>query len=259
MAKRPPKLEFEHCAADYASYRPTYPGAAFDLIEDLSKNTDKRVAADVGAGTGIFSLALGRRGWDVLAVEPGEAMLRRLVAQASDADLGSRVQAVCASAEATALADMTVGLVTVAQAFHWFNPPYALAEFARILCPGGTLLLIWNNRNHERSPFVEAFEQLVAKYNPNYQREYRNQDWADKVAKSNRYEPMEYHRIDHVWRLAAEDFVGFTRSVSYIRNILSRGQRPRFEDELRTLLKQSFPGGECTIPLRTDVWTTYKR
>ncbi len=259
MAKRPPKLEFEHCADDYARFRPTYPSAAFDLIDDLCSKSQRRLAADVGAGTGIFSLILGRRGWDVLAVEPGEAMLRRLVTEASDSGLGSRVQAVCARAEATALADVSVGLVTVAQAFHWFNPPYALAEFARILCAGGTLLLIWNNRDYERSPFVEAFEQLVASYNPNYKREYRDQNWADKVAKSNRYEPLKHHRFDHAWRLTAEDYVGFTRSVSYIRNILSRAQRPKFEDELRALLEQHFPDGQCTIPLRTDIWTTRKR
>jgi SAM-dependent methyltransferase len=46
------------------------------------------------------------------------------------------------TAEAIPLPDDSADAVTVAQAFHWFDGPKALAEIARVLRPGGQLLFI---------------------------------------------------------------------------------------------------------------------
>lgn len=226
------------------------------MLAESTGTPGGRLVADVGAGTGIFSRSLAARGWQVIAVEPSAKMLH-LVGDASGACSTSHgpIALLCAAAEATALGDKSVTLVTAAQAFHWFNPPYALAEFARILLAGGVLALVWNNRDATRSEFVGAFESLVAQYNQSYNREYRQQDWAAKIGACGAFEPAKYHRLDHVWRISADGFIGFSRSVSYIRNVLSREQRPRFEDDLRKLICRHFGDDDCRIPLRTDLWT----
>jgi SAM-dependent methyltransferase len=82
-------------------------------------------------------------GYRVFAIEPNEAM--RAPAEKA---LGQRqgFVSVDARAEATGLAPRSVDAVIAAQAFHWFDPPRARAEFERILRPGGPILLVWNER-----------------------------------------------------------------------------------------------------------------
>lgn len=253
------KRAFDHCAGNYARYRPGYPEELFAVLGAEAGRRAGRFAADVGAGTGIFSRALAAGGWRVIAVEPSPAMLEHVARTSGCAGGDPPIRLVCATAEATGLADRSVVLAAAAQAFHWFNPPYALAELARILQPGGLLALTWNNRDAGRSAFVEAYELLIGRYNPAYRREYRQQDWAGKIAASGAFEPARYHRFEHVWKLPAEGLVGFSRSVSYIRNVLSREQRPRFEDELRGLIREHFGNDDCEIPLRTELWTARRR
>jgi SAM-dependent methyltransferase len=252
------KRAFDHCAADYARYRPAYPAGVFEALAELnaaSADGELGLAADVGAGTGIFTRQLAAYGWRVVAVEPGEAMLAQVADGVSDRADDPDILRVCATAEATGLASESLELLIAAQAFHWFNPPYALAEFARVLRPGGVLALLWNNREATRSAFVEAYELLIARYNPAYRREYRQQDWPGKIAACGSFESAAYHRFDHAWSPSADELVGFSRSVSYIRNVLSGVQQPRFEDELRQLARAHFGDENCRIPLGTDMWT----
>ena len=253
------KRAFDHCAGDYARYRPGYPEEVFGVLGTEAGPRAGRFAADVGAGTGMFSRGLAACGWQVIAVEPSPAMLEHIARPQGHPVGGPPIRLVCATAEATGLADRSVVLVAVAQAFHWFNPPYALAELARILQPGGLLALTWNSRDATRSAFVDAYESLIGRHHPAYRREYRQQDWAAKIAASGAFEPARYHCFEHVWKLPAEGLVGFSRSVSYIRNVLSREQVPRFEDELRGLIRQHFGHDDCEIPLQTELWTARRR
>ena len=64
------------------------------------------------------------------------------------------------SAEAIPLADGAVDAVFVAQAFHWFANDRAVLEIARVLRPGGTLALLWNQMSGDTdSPLPEAYRR----------------------------------------------------------------------------------------------------
>ena len=126
---------FERIGADYDRYRPDFPVAAADLLIPAPV----RAALDLGAGTGKFTELLVGRSERVLAVEPSEAMLAVLRAKLPE------VESLLGTAERIPAGDGSVDVVSVAQAFHWFDREKACAEIARVLTPGGTLGLIWNH------------------------------------------------------------------------------------------------------------------
>ena len=169
------------------------------------------------------------------------------------------IRLLCASAERTGLADASVDFVTCAQSFHWFNPRIALVEFARVLVPGGAVVLTWNNRDRWTSSLVGEFEALVRRYNPSYDADYRRQDWAGEIDQTGLFESPQYLEFDWEWVRTPDEFVRFTRSISYIRNVVRRDQIGRFEQELEEILRKHANGGPVRIPMRTDLWIAVHR
>lgn len=257
MKTKRPDPAFDHCADDYARYRPGYPPELFERLMELCAPTQEVRVADVGAGTGLFTRGLIERGYGVIALEPSLSMLRQLAGSASDSN--ARLRPLCASAERTGLADASINLITCAQSFHWFNPAFALAEFGRVLRRGGALVLAWNNRDRRASPLVAEFEELVRKYNPSYDVDYRRQAWGAQIDAGGLYEPSRYLELEWNWKRTPEEFIGFTRSVSYIRNAISRERIGMFEDELTGILDRHTEGGSVRIPMRTDCWSAIRR
>ncbi|MFJ8636165.1 class I SAM-dependent methyltransferase [Streptomyces sp. NPDC093568] len=130
---------FNAAAAQYAANRPSYPPALFDAIEELAGRplTGARVV-DVGAGTGIATALLRRRGADVLAVEPGAGMAAQFRSVHPDLPI------VRGNGDALPLATASADFITYAQAWHWTDPARSAPEALRVLRPGGALALWWN-------------------------------------------------------------------------------------------------------------------
>src|SRR5665647_1534650 len=110
--------KFSGKANVYAKYRPTYPEEYLEYLASdcgLHPGID---AADIGSGTGILTRQLLAREVRVFAVEPNRDMRRMAEAELSGY---SGFVSVDAAAEHTGLADQSIDLITVAQAFHWFD------------------------------------------------------------------------------------------------------------------------------------------
>jgi SAM-dependent methyltransferase len=156
---------FSDRAEAYALHRPGYPAALMDLCGAALGLSADAVVADIGSGTGILSRMLLEAGYRVLALEPNAAM-RRI----AEGELGSfeNFRSLDARAEATGLQPQSVDAVFAAQAFHWFQPAQARSEFARILRPGGFVVLIWNRRRTTGSPFLSGYEELLQRHAIDY-------------------------------------------------------------------------------------------
>ncbi|KOY16173.1 class I SAM-dependent methyltransferase [Paenibacillus xylanivorans] len=151
----------------YLKYRPSYPKEAIDHLYDVVGLGANSNIADIGSGTGIISKLLLERGSDVIAVEPNQAM-REAAEQMLESN--PKFQSTSGSAESTGLPDQSVDFIVCAQAFHWFDRSAAQIEFRRILRPGGRVILIWNSRLTNGTPFREEYNQLLHTYGTDYEK-----------------------------------------------------------------------------------------
>lgn len=141
-------------AEAYAKGRPGYPKAAIETIVGLAPSG--AVFADIGAGTGKFTVKLAERGCSVFAVEPNADMRGQLAITLAPYP---KAKVMDGTAEATTLRDHSVDVLTVAHALHWFNPVAFRAECRRVVRPGGLVIAIYNLTSGGES--IDLYKQTV--------------------------------------------------------------------------------------------------
>ena len=177
---------FSDRVENYVLYRPGYPPEALQALRTECGLAPGHVVADIASGTGIWTRNLLENGNPVFAVEPNaemrEAGERLLAAFPNFTSLAG-------TAEATTLPAQAVDFVTAAQAAHWFDRKPARREFTRILKPGGWLVLLWNERLTDTTPFLRDYEQLLLTYGTDYN-EVRHERTTDAV--NEFFDPLPY-------------------------------------------------------------------
>src|ERR1044071_6234468 len=121
---------FSSVARRYADFRPHYPAALFDYLAALAPRDS--LVWDCACGNGQATRDLAERFDRVIATDAS----REQIASAAP---HPKVEFRVASAERSGLPDGTVGLITVAQALHWFDLERFHAEATRVLRPDGEL------------------------------------------------------------------------------------------------------------------------
>jgi ubiquinone/menaquinone biosynthesis C-methylase UbiE len=169
----------------------------------------------------------------VLAVEPLDQMRAVLERTAPEA------QALAGTAEALPVTDATVDAIVVAQAFHWFDTPAALAEFDRVLRPGGKFALVWNRRRTEE-PLQRAIDEIMQPYHDDSPR-HRRSAWRERLERVGRFVAAEEFELPFEQRLDTEGLVDRVVSTSFIA-ALDDATRADVVDRVRRLAEaQSQP------------------
>ena len=246
---------FGRQASSYAKVRPSYPADVIDTLVGLVRPAPDTLVCDLAAGTGIFTKQLLDAGFNVTAVEPVEGMRTELVRQLAAADHGD-VPVANGTAESLPLDDNSVDAVTVAQAFHWFDPQPALAEIARVLRPGGVLMMVWNARD-EDVDWMQRWGDLVAELGGGRPySDHRELLWEDVVAESGRFEALEHREVSHGQSGTPELVIERTRSTSFIA-ALPPDRHQHVLDEVAQLLAthpDTAGRDEITIPYKTQIY-----
>jgi SAM-dependent methyltransferase len=202
------RVGFQRSAAAYERSRPGYPPEAVGWLFGQLRLGPGRTVLDVGAGTGKLTRELAASGADIVAVEPVPAM-RAMLEQAVPA-----ARALDGTAEALPIDDESIDAIAVAQAFHWFDVPRALAEFHRVLRPCGRFALIWNRRRLEQ-PIHREISAIIEPYRrdtPSHQRG----EWRQPLASSGLFAPVADLELPTEQEVDVEGVVDRVGSTSFI-------------------------------------------
>ncbi len=224
----------------YDKYRPDYPDSLVDWLYD---KTNADTVADIGAGTGKFTLRLFKKPWKITVVEPNSDMCGVLRKNAPFADI------INASAENTGVESGSVGLITVAQAFHWFDEERFKVECKRILKAGGKTAIVFNERNYTDCEISSERDKICQKYCGAFHSGHigkRTSEEGDLFLRNEYFSEVEFYSAENNIKMDEETFVGDTLSRSYA---LKEGDSnfSQFVDELRDIFSKYEQGGFGTI------------
>ncbi|MFX0018711.1 MAG: class I SAM-dependent methyltransferase [Promethearchaeota archaeon] len=217
-----PKKRFSSRVENYIKFRPNYPSEIIKFLKEKKILIKDSIIADIGSGTGILSEIFLKNGNVVYGIEPNADMrnaAEKLLENYSD------FITVDGSAESTNLKGKSIDIITVGQAFHWFDIKQTQKEFRRILKEGGYVILIWNNRKKSDSGFSTEYEKFIIKYGKDYKFTRKDETDINNFFKYEKEVFYNYQDFDF------EGLKGRLLSASYI----PLENSPEYEDMIKEL------------------------
>ena len=195
---------FASAADVYERARPSYPQDAIDWLAAQTGLGPGRTVVDLGAGTGKLTRLLLPTGARVVAVEPIPEMRAHI----------DGAEVLDGTAEAIPLPDASADVVTVAQAFHWFDHERALPEIHRVLRSKGSLVIVWNMRDLD-DPVQRGVEDLLGPM----RREVPGQilgAWREPLARSTLFGPATLGAFTYEQQFTTDDLCDRVASTSFV-------------------------------------------
>jgi ubiquinone/menaquinone biosynthesis C-methylase UbiE len=212
--------DFTGLASHYARFRADYaPQVVTAILGYVGRDVSLIDAADIGAGTGIWTRMLAVRGLhSIVAVEPNDEMRR----QGIECSHGVSIVWRTGVAEATGLPGGSADLVTMASSLHWADFDKACEEFYRILRPGGVLAALWNPRLIEANPLLADIETEITRLKPEILRVSSGRSGiterlTELLSAKSQFTEVLYLEGRHLVEQTPEQYIGAWRSVNDVQ------------------------------------------
>jgi SAM-dependent methyltransferase len=237
----PRAASFGRAAEDYERGRPGWP----ERVAEVAALPADAEVLDLAAGTGKLTRLLVRHFARVVAVEPDDA-LRALIAEA---------ETLAGAAESIPLPDSSVDGVFCAEAFHWFDAPGAVEEIARVLRPGGSVVVCFNTDGGETEPhWPDEARAVIEQHRPSGEMGGRHLveagAWRDAFDHGP-FEPLRFETAPHEHVQTTDEAIAQILSISGFA-LLPEAEREEMRAELRGVL----PDETWRTPLLAEIWST---
>jgi SAM-dependent methyltransferase len=220
---------FSTQAADYAKYRPIYPPELYEYILTFVK--ERKRAWDCATGNGQAGCALASFFDKVEATDLSENQIRHALPH-------PKVEYLVAACDRTPFPDHFFDLITVAQAYHWFDFDSFAREVRRVGKPGGVLAIWGYGLGECEDP---AIQNLLWVFYKNTVGPYW--DPERKFVEEN-YETIPFpfpelpgRRFSISLEYSREDLLGYLSTWSAVQHF----RRERGEDPLEDFAKKLHP------------------
>ncbi len=236
------KDNFSGQSANYNRYRPVYPQQLYDFIFSHCSHFDR--ALDCATGNGQVASVLSEKFADVSATDISQNQL-------AEAYQASNIHYNAQRAEKTNFPDHTFDLITVGQAYHWFDFEAFGKEANRLLKPDG-LIAVWTygllRLDDVLTPLLDSFYKNVTGPYWDDERKWVDQGYCQM--------PFDFEEININFsfeirtQLTIDDFEGYLNTWSGIKHFITKeGYNPvdQFMEEIRPIwkavsLKAHYPG-----------------
>lgn len=235
---------FKGTAWYYARYRTPYPDSFFDLLVRMFGLDGTGRLLDLGCGAGQIAVPLAPHFEEVVAMDPEPEMLGELARVASE--VGAKNIRLVEGGSGD-LEDLRDGLgifrlATLGSCFHWMDRESTLASLARMIIPGGGLVVagmgsFWTND----APWCMAVKETVKRWLGEERRAGSStfQELVERhetIIDRSRFGPcrVSVEHFDQVWTV--EEIIGHLYSTSFCSPWVLGERKAGFEEDLRRTL-----------------------
>ena len=198
---------FSAIATEYSSGRITYPEGLYEYLSNTCE--ESLLVWDCATGSGQAATDLSTYFDRVIATDISDSLL----------SLAPNIDKVVfrqAPAEDSGIESVSVDLVVVAQAIHWFEHADFWKEVSRVLKPGGVLAFwgyVWPTVDDHIDALLDDFRTKIAAYWPQ-RSQYLQESYRGIEAPFERIKPPDFH-LEENW--TASDYLTHLASWSGTR------------------------------------------
>ncbi len=170
--------QFSAQALGYSQSHVFNAGADLDAIAAMASDVQANIAVDIGSGAGFTAFAVSPFAHTVLSTDLALPMLQHAIQNAESRGL-TNVAPVLVSAESLPFANNSVGLLTCRLAAHHFSDvTIGVSEWARIIEPGGTMILV-DTVTPEGTDVAAWMNDIELRRDPSHSRDLSVLQWVD--------------------------------------------------------------------------------
>ncbi len=204
---------FSGHAADYAKFRPSYPAELIEYIVSLVPN--RQTAWDCATGNGQAAVLLSPFFEKIFATDISQEQVRA-------AQNRLNITYSVSTEHSTSFDDGSFDLITVAQAYHWFDHQQFIEEASRVAKPEAIIALwgynVFRCSNLEVSKMVDDFYLNVTDPYWEPERKYLENNYRDLPI------PFQELTIDHTFKMTThwtiEQMEGYLNTWSAIKKFI---------------------------------------
>ena len=225
---------------EYARYRDIYPEEFYKKIVDMGLCIKGQNVLDLGTGTGVLPRNMYRYGavWTGTDISPEQIEQAKLMAEAENMKID--FQAV--PTEQIDYPEESFDVITACQCFWYFDHEKVMPKLAKVLKPGGKLLILYMAWLPFEDRIAGASEELVLKYSPDWSGARETMHPIDIPDVVYEYFDMEDHEeYELAVPFTKETWHGRMRACRGVGASLTDEQLKQWDAEHRKLLDETAP------------------
>ena len=170
--------QFSAQALEYSKSQTFTAGADLDIVVSMANDVQANIAIDIGSGAGFTAFAVSPFASTVLSTDLVLPMLQHAVEGATARGL-TNIASALVSAESLPFANDSIGLLTCRLAAHHFSDvTVGVSEWARVIEPGGTLILV-DTVTPENPDVATWMNEVELQRDPSHSRDLSGQEWIE--------------------------------------------------------------------------------